>query len=254
MDKATLRSHVFEILKTSPQTHFHAIENDVRRLAESYERQDVLLLQEVLWELLVQGVLAPGKNSLNLNLPFVHLTEYGTRCLEDGRILVHDPDGYIAKMQEIAGEKVDDLVIAFVREALAVFLSGSWTSSVILLARASEYLFDRLARAAAAPPACGVRAVEKDVVESLQSAAHRAQRVIESLKHCPLEKEAAASIEPQLHGLLSLIQLCQHPDGSLRWPHVSRDQGLGFFLLYPEQCAFVYHLIATLEGDAAPRP
>ncbi|MCK5248125.1 hypothetical protein KAR02_14570, partial [Candidatus Bipolaricaulota bacterium] len=95
MDKATLRPYVFEILKKTQQTHFHAIENDLRKVVESYERHDVLTLQEILWELLVQGVLAPGKNSLNLNLPFVHLTEYGSQCIEDGRILAHDPDRYV---------------------------------------------------------------------------------------------------------------------------------------------------------------
>ena len=250
MDKATLRPYIFEILKKTPQTHFHAIENDLRKLVENYERHDVLTLQEILWELLVQGVLAPGKNSLNLNLPFVHLTDYGSQCLEDGRILAHDPDRYVERLMETAGEGMDDFVLHSVREALAVFLSGSWSSAVILLARAAEYLFDRLANAS-------IRAGHRDgrgtkrLEESPRFSRSRAHAVIRSLEHRSLPLPLSESIEPQLNGLLALIQLSRNQDGSPRWDQPSRDQALGFFLLFPEQCAFAYHLMDALEGEAA---
>ena len=250
MDKATLRPYIFEILKKTPQTHFHAIENDLRKAVESYERHDVLTLQEILWELLVQGVLAPGKNSLNLNLPFVHLTDYGSQCLEDGRILAHDPDRYVEKLIEAAGEGMDDFVLHSVREALAVFLSGSWSSAVILLARAVEYLFDRLANAS-------VRAGQRDrrgtkrLEESPRFSHSRARAVIRSLQHRSLPLPLAESVEPQLNGLLALSQLARNEDGSPRCVQSSRDQALGFFLLFPKQCAFVYHLMDALEGETA---
>ena len=250
MDKATLRPYIFEILKKTPQTHFHAIENDLRKVVESYDRHDVLTLQEILWELLVQGVLAPGKNSLNLNLPFVHLTEYGSQCLEDGRILAHDPDRYVEKLIEAAGEGMDDFVLHSVREALVVFISGSWASAVILLARVAEYLFDRLASAS-------IRAGHRDgrgtkrLEESPRFSHSRAHAVIRSLQHRSLPSSLAESIDPQLNGLLALIQLSRNQDGSPRWGQPSRDQALGFFLLFPEQCAFVYHLMNALEEEAA---
>ena len=251
MDKTTLRPYIFEILKKTPQTHFHAIENDLRKLVESYERHDVLALQEVLWELLVQGVLAPGKNSLNLNLPFVHLTEYGTQCLDDGRILAHDPDRYIARLTETIETEIDDLVLHSVRAALDVFLTGRWTTSVILLARAAEVLFDRLANVL-------ISAQKHDNGESHESTAtprssrRRAQAVIQALQQCSsLPAIVSESIEPQINGLLSLLQLSRNQDGSPRWPQSSRNQVLGFFLLFPEQCSFVYHLVTALEGEAA---
>ena len=250
MDKATLRPYIFEILKKTPQTHFHAIENDLRKLVEDYERHDVLTLQEILWELLVQGVLAPGKNSLNLNLPFVHLTDYGSQCLEDGRILAHDPDRYIERLMETVGDGMDDFVLHSVREALTVFVSGSWCSAVVLLARAAEHLFDRLANAS-------IRAGHRDgrgtkrLEESSRFSHRQAHAVIRSLQHRSLPSSLAESIEPRLNGLLTLIQLSRNQDGSPRWSQPSRDQVLGFFLLFPEQCAFVYHLMDALEGEAA---
>jgi len=250
MDKTTLRPYVFEILKKTPQTHFHAIENDLRKLVESYERHDVLTLQEVLWELLVQGVLAPGKNSLNLNLPFVHLTEYGSQCLDDGRILVHDPDHYIARLTETTDAVIDDLVLDSVREALAIFITGSWTASVILLARAAEHLFDRLADALLTTQQHDEAEIQ-ELEASPLSSRKRAQAVIQTLHIRALSAETSESIEPQLNGLLALIQHSRNQDGSPRWPHLSRDQVLGLFLLLPDQCAFVYHLMNALEGEAA---
>lgn len=250
MDKQTLRPVVFEILKKTPQTHFHAIENDVRKLVDSYDRGDVLTLQEILWELLVQGVLAPGKNSLNLNLPFVHLTDYGAQCLEDGRILAHDPDAYIERFTRQIGPDIDDFVLQTTREALIVFASGSWVSSVILLARVTEFLFDHLASLLLSIPSH-----QGDDIERLD-AAHRfsrnqAEAVIHILLHRNLPSELISSLEPQLNGLLALLQYSRHQDGAPRAPQPSRDQVLGFLLLLPEQCAFVYHVLNILEGKAA---
>jgi hypothetical protein len=250
MDKATLRPYVFEILKMTPQTHFHAIENDVRKLVESYERHDVLTLQEILWELLVQGVLAPGKNSLNLNLPFVHLTEYGSQCLEDGRILAHDPDQYVERLMETIDTEIDALVLSSVREALTVFLAGSCLSAVVLLARAAEYLFDRLADTLIGEGHPDDKEA-RELGASPRFSRSQARIVIQSLRYRSFSADVSESIEPQLNGLLALIQLSRNENRSPRWIQSSRDQVLGFFLLFPEQCALVYHLMNAIEGEAA---
>ena len=243
MDKAALRPFVFDVLRKSPQTHFHAIENDVRRLAESYERQDVLLLQEILWELLVQGVLAPGKNSLNLNLPFVHVTEYGSRCLEDGAALAHDPDRYMERMQEVVGDRLDEFVAKATREALDVFLAGSWSASVVLLAQVAKYLFLRLVKA------WSVVDAESSIQESPFPEAVRLRSIQQFLAWLKTSSvfPDAPSIEPQLNGLLAIIQLSTNPDGTPRWPEVSRDQVMGHFLLFPKQCACAIRTTRTLE-------
>ena len=246
MDKTALRDHVFEILRKTPQTHFHAIENDLRRLTDDYERHDVLTLQEILWELLVQGVLAPGKNSLNLNLPFVHLTEYGTRCLEDGSALVHDPQGYVAELLAKTDGRAGEFVQHSVREALTVFLSGSWPSSILHLARAAEVLFDLLAQALVHSGLREGRGTKR-LENAHRFSIHQAQLALQATAHRPLPQDLLERVEPQLNGLLALMQGARDSDGSPRQPRPSKDQALAYFLLFPEQCAFVYHLIDTLE-------
>ncbi len=245
MDKATLRSTVFEILRKTPQTHFHAIENDVRRALETYERHDVLLLQEVLWDLLVQGVLAPGKNSLNLNLPFVHVTEYGAQCMDDGRTLAHDPDGYLRQLAMSVEAPIDEVVLQSVRGALSAFLTGNYASAVILLARAAECLFDRLADAVVGHADADLPG-KAEIQATPRSSRRRGEAVVHAVRHCTLPEPLRESVDPHLNGLLALIQLSRQVDGSPRWPDPTRDQVQGFVLLFPEQCAVVYRLLDAL--------
>lgn len=246
MDKATLRPYVFQILGKSPQTHFHAIENDLRKLVDSYDKHDVLMLQEILWELLVQGILAPGKNSLNLNLPFVHLTEYGAKCMEDGQIVVRDPDHYIHRLEEAVGRPMDDVVIHCIRESLSTFMTGHWASSVILLSRAAEVLFDQLAGALIEAQAYSDNPTSQ-VTTAPRFSRVQAQAVIEALQHSDLPSEIEDALHPHLQGLLSLIQYGRSQNGAPLWPQASRDQVMGLLLLLPDQCAFVYHLRDVLS-------
>src|ERR1039458_9807917 len=75
-----------------PRTHLYGAEQSLA----SGERSVIL---EAIWSLIVQGILVPGLDDSNEGLPFLRLTEYGKRCVEEDRILPHDPDGYIKEFQ-----------------------------------------------------------------------------------------------------------------------------------------------------------
>ena len=241
MDKAKVRELALQVLQKNPQTHVHMIENEIRQLTDDYDRHDTLTLQEVTWELLVQGVLAPGKNSLNLNLPFVHVTEYGARCLDDGAIRAHDPEGYAAQITSIgpagnAGDEVDTILIESAREAQLCFLAGRLTAAIVMLARASEALVHRLAKA--------LDAVAPEPKVELAS-------IVERLAARDLPPALAEQYQPQLAGLRSLLDLSRSDDGDPLVASIERDQVLGRLLLFPVQCRFVYDLVTHLEGDSS---
>jgi hypothetical protein len=250
VEKAELRRLVLGILKDNPQTHLHSIESELRKHADNYGRRDALTLQEVVWEFLVQGVLAPGKNSMNLNLPFVHVTEYGVRCLEDGAILAHDPERYIERLIERAGGTPDEIITESTREGLQAFLAGRYTAAVVMLARAAEHLFDRLITSLIRSGRRAGRGTK--TLETCGRAPDRRYRVIRralSSRHLPsgLDDE----LEPQLAGLQSLIQLTRTDRGGPRVPTLNRDRVLGLFLLFPDQCRFLYSLTDHLEDLSA---
>lgn len=249
MNKSELRPVVFDILRKTPQTHFRAVENDVRLKSDDYERRDVLTLNEVLWELLVQGVLAPGKNSLNPDLPFVHVTEYGTRCLEDGAILAHDPDRYIDKLAEQIGGKAAPIVMESAREGLLSYLVGRHAAALVLLAHAGECVLNDLAKALIRSGRSAGRGTKRLEASRRTSGRQSAAVRIALLGRRPPE-EIASVAESQLSGLQATIQLARSRDGSPRVPPVDRDLTLAYFLLFLDQCRFAYHAIDWLDGES----
>jgi hypothetical protein len=111
------------------------------------------LMRQTLWELYLQGILAPAprQNPSNyqdywLHLDYVMLTPYGVSILIDSqnRIQVHDPDGYLASFWN-ASPPPDTEMMRYLSECVSVFRGGHLLASVVLLAVASERLVEVLA-------------------------------------------------------------------------------------------------------------
>ncbi|MBI3097426.1 MAG: hypothetical protein HYY93_04145 [Planctomycetes bacterium] len=58
-----------------------------------------LCVREVFWNLVSIGILTPGTNESNLDLPWFRITEYGRRVIEDGEALPYDPTGYMESVR-----------------------------------------------------------------------------------------------------------------------------------------------------------
>jgi hypothetical protein len=118
------------------------------------------LMRQTLWELYLQGILAPAprQNPLEdtcypakhqdywLHLDYVMLTPYGVSILIDSqnRIQVHDPDGYLASFWN-ASSPPDTEMMRYLSECVSVFRGGHLLASVVLLTVASERLVEVLA-------------------------------------------------------------------------------------------------------------
>ncbi|MCX6099821.1 MAG: hypothetical protein NTV92_00010 [Candidatus Bipolaricaulota bacterium] len=250
MDKALLRPLIFEVLRRTPQTHVHAIENEIRQKAEGYERGDALLVQEAVWDLLLQGVLAPGKNSLNLHLPFVHVTEYGQRCLDEGTIVAHDPDGYAARLRAATGETVSNDVWECARDALLAFHRGLFRASLVLLSRAA---FGVLVEVRAAVEK-GTSSVPAPTVRANVGMTSLGLAVRTALADHPLPDVPVGEIERELTELEALTHLAHSETGVPLLPNANRESALGRLLLFPAQCRFAYTLIAEVRGIRRTTP
>ena len=247
MDKQELRRHAFDVLRKTPQTHFHAVENEIRQRMEDFGRSDVLTLHEVLWDLLLQGVLAPGKNSLNLHLPFVHVTEHGARCLEEGGILAHDPDGYVAHLASCgASETICDVA----REANLCYLAGRNEAAAILLARAMAAVLNHLRDGliqSGRQQGRGTRSLAG--AETSKETVRAAQRALASRS---LPDALAVQCDAQLCAAAGVIDADTDPlSGPL--PQITPARVLASLLLLPDFCRFVYAVLDQLgqKEDAA---
>ncbi len=236
MDKAALRLLTLEALRRTPQTHIHAIESEIRQKVPGYERADALLVQEVVWDLLVQGILAPGKNSLNLHLPFVHVTEYGQRCLDEDADAAYDADGYIARLRSENGGRISESVLEAARDALSAFHRGLFRASLVLLSRAAADVLEEIGRTVSPKGAARFALFSPHGPDVLMAAAGAAP--------CSPSED----LERALSELLALAQLAHSTSGAPRAPVTDRESTLGRLLLFPAQCRLAYTLAA------APRP
>ena len=100
----------------------------------------VFLAQEVFWQLVVEGVLAPGMDSSNLSLPGFHITTYGHRVLASSELQPYDPTGYLARLRGRISTP-DPTVLAYLAESLGTFLRGNCIASTVMLGIAAERVF-----------------------------------------------------------------------------------------------------------------
>lgn len=237
MDKANLRELVFDVLRSESQTHLNSIVYQVGQLTEDYQRHDALKIHEIVWELLVQGVLAPGKNSLNLNLPFIHVTEYGEECLEADAILARDPDQYLFHLNKTVAEPIDETVLAYAREGQLSFLAGRYLSTVTLLSFAAERLFDLITDA---------------LPESLSGMEYGMQDCVTAVKEHLVALGITDNLQQEfslgLDGLYALIHCNRNRAGRITVARIDRTAAQAYLLLFPEQCRSAHRLIEQLSA------
>lgn len=118
--------------KTEGKDYIRAIDG-----RQFLQRGDEALIMEVLWSLIIQGLLVPGTDDSNPNLPFLRLTDYGRKCIQEERILPHDPDGYLAEFRaQVPG--ADATIEEYLAEALQCYLHGLNRAAAVMLGGASE--------------------------------------------------------------------------------------------------------------------
>lgn len=167
MDRETIRHLLFEYLKSvenRPSTQLNDIYGGVAATAvsrgyvtapsgyvpgtatlspEDLPEPDRLTLQELFWELIIQGIITPGSDWSNPNLPFFRVTDYGKRCLQDNSVLPHDYGTYLQAIQD-ATASTDAIFLLYLAESVQAFNKGLYISSVVNLGVASERLIELL--------------------------------------------------------------------------------------------------------------
>jgi len=100
----------------------------------------LFLAQEVFWQLIVEGILAPGMDPNNLHLPWFHITGHGREVLAAGESQPYDPTGYLARLRDRIPVP-DTTVTAYLAESLETFRKGNYVPSTVMLGIAAERVF-----------------------------------------------------------------------------------------------------------------
>jgi hypothetical protein len=158
-----VRQIIFERLRREPNWSY------IDRAAEGYapyvqyqgsfnrgEEGNALVFaaEEVFWQLLIEGIIAPGHDASNLAWPKFHLTLRGREALKSGPGNPHDPTSYLRRLAEKVPQ-ADPTVLAYLSESLNSFRHRDRVASTLLLGIAAERVFlllcDSLAAALVSP-------------------------------------------------------------------------------------------------------
>jgi hypothetical protein len=95
------------------------------------------LALQVFWQLIGEGILAPGTSGQSPNLPWFHVTEYGKAVIQSGAFNPHDPTGYLARIKQKVANP-DATVLAYLAESLNSMRRGTPVASTVMLGIAAE--------------------------------------------------------------------------------------------------------------------
>ena len=212
-------------------------------------QEDREKVRQIVWEFILQGILAIGLNERNPDFPFLSLTEHGKKVLESGEIwLPYDPDGYLKNLKtEIPN--IDPIIEMYVTESLQAYLKGLMFSSAVMLGVASEQAFlillDTLTNALKNPK-------EKKKFEKLHNSFRTKSKFDQVKKRImsiekTLPKKLSEDLESKFGQISELIRVTRNDAGHPTGRKIERGTAFVNLQLFPFYCKRIYGLIDYFE-------
>ena len=210
------------------------------------ERGDETLFVEVIWSLIIQGILVPGLDDSNQGWPFLRLTEYGRQCVEQERLLPHDPDGYLREFNR-AVPGADQTIAEYVTESLQCYIHGLNRAAAVMLGAASEQAILLLIES------CGASISDAQQKERFISEVDKASSIFR--KNAVFEKRLAAvrnkipgeitdNIDSMVSGIFDLIRNSRNDAGHpASGAEIDRDAIYSHLRLFIPYCQKIYALM-----------
>ena len=264
MDTSQLRICFIEVLRNLDRNgvnQFNSLPDAIARQAaargfinvqergkEQLEASDINKTREVFWSFIVQGIIMPGLNVSNPNLPFFTLTDYGKTVISSPDPIPYDSDGYMNHLKTMA-PNLNPIAIAYVQEGLDCFIRGNYTASTVMLGVGGEALMLDLAQALqeALPNAEAIKmkkSIEHDKISGIYTEFNR--HFVPRITTLP--NSLRDGLQLLLDGVFTIIRTHRneagHPTGILS----DRLTTLGLFSMFPFYCKRVSQLIDHLRS------
>jgi hypothetical protein len=250
-----LRSCVLEALRRRPGTQYRTLEIDtasvagerglpIRAGAEPHlEEGDLRRYRELVWALVIEGIVAIGMNDANEAWPWLSLSEYGEGAIEAGRITPYDPDGYLT---ELANQQaLDDIERRYIYQALVAFRRNLPDASAVMLGAASEHLVTLLGEAVENTDAAIAATVHGKLDGPVLTLLTWLQQYF-SQRRAKLDREVRESLDTTFLGVAALIRAARNDAGHPQPVAVSRDQAFINLRLFVPYRAWVLAVIGAL--------
>ena len=132
----------------NPNCRLASFDKKVEFIGNKQRANDIFLKYaiDILWDLVIQGIIRPGNDSGGFKLPFFRITEYGAKVLKEKEYTPHDPENYLKEYYNAVKEK-DSVAIEYLKESLRCFNNRCYVAANMMLGIASERVFNLLCEA-----------------------------------------------------------------------------------------------------------
>jgi hypothetical protein len=208
---------------------------------------------DLMWDLMIEGIIRPGRDDSNLELPHYHLTDFGKHVIKHGPQSPYDPDGYLARLkQEVP--LVDGVILTYLNESLHTLRIGCLLSSTVTLGCAAEkallLLIATYADSLPAPRQQKFRV--KTEGQMIKRQFDEFRKHFEGDLRGRLPQELLEGLDIELVGLFELIRQQRndagHPTGKMP-KRESAYANLQLFLTYARK---LYALIEWVKQNSLP--
>jgi hypothetical protein len=220
----------------------------------SLSPRDAARAQDVLWDLIIEGVIRPGlgQNDMNADLPFFHLTEMGKAAVAGTAASPYDPDGYLSRLRASI-PNVDDVILMFLGESLKTFRIGCLLSSAVALGCASEKALLVLVESyASALPAAKADSFRKDTAgRMIKRQFEELNKKLQGPVKQMLPGDVREGLDVMLLGVFEMIRNQRNDAGHPTGRSPAREVVYASLTVFPDYLQKVYSLVDWLVSKAA---
>jgi hypothetical protein len=205
---------------------------------------------DIIWDLIIEGIVRPGPLSSDQGLPFFHVTDFGREKVKGGPVLPYDPDGYLKRLAATIPD-IDGVILTYLEESLRTFRIGCLLSSTTTLGCASEkaliLLFDAYGDALTGPMQDKYRKeIEGRPIKRKFDEFHKR---LESHLIVRLPGDLKEHLDIALIALSAVFREMRNDAGHPTGRAVLREQAYANLVVFPVYLKKVYDLIAWLKGN-----
>lgn len=211
-------------------------------------------IREIIWGLVIQGIVIPGANTNQADLPFMQVSEWGKKCLEVGEYLPHDAGQYVARLKtEIPN--VDNSIVLYMQESLIAFRSGAYLGSAVMTGVAAErtlFLLRDAVEAAISNPGLRQKFAEKTKGKPTKQTFEEIWKRLDPVHDALASGLKKEDVRAELSGTFDLIRKTRNDAGHPTGRQISREEAHNLLLLFPQYCLVAYETMKWLALNPLP--
>ncbi len=214
-------------------------------------RHDSARVQNILWDLLIEGIVRPGLNDgMNNDLPFFHVTDFGKQNLSGAAASPYDPDGYLKRLSNSV-PALDPIIITYLVESLHTFRIGCLLSSTITLGCASEkgLLLLIAAYANALPQARQTKFRQNTEGRVIKRQFDEFSKMLESHLKGLLPGELTEDLDVALNAIFAMLRTHRNEAGHPTGAMPDREQCYASLTVFPTYIRRIYALIGWFNEN-----